>query len=595
MKLPIKESLALLDPKTRRKLPLMTLSFAVAAALDAIGVALFFPLVLALVDPASSAKLPMLGRFFSPTELAEPRFIIFLLACLIACVFVFKNILSVTLLSWQYKVLFTAEAELGSRLYASYLQRPWPSIANRNSSELIRNASVSCSQIFLTFIIPLFTIIVNLLLFCVIFVVLLLVDTPTAVGAAILVAIFGGAYFWVVKAHLHRIGVRFQDANFELLNELKQGIGAGREIRVLGRQDEFVRRLRFSREKYANAQALRNVLTQLPRYYLEVVLVFVVLAIISIMAIVRPVVEIAPVLAVFGFASLRLMDATNAILGAAQQMRIGAPAVIAVSAEFRDKVVAQPGPKELDRSLEKPGETGLVLENVNFAYGRGDQILRNVDLRIEWGECLGIVGKSGSGKSTLFDIMIGLLPPTAGTIRCDGSDIAHQRDAWLARIGYVPQFVYLSDESLRQNIAFGVAEASIDNSRVAKAIELAQLTDFVNQLPRGVVTLVGEQGAAISGGQRQRIGIARALYHDPDVIFMDEATSALDNETESAVVETLESLKGDKTIVVIAHRLSTLKPCDRILLLEDGALRQWGQASEAVDDEHQDCSAGEMQ
>ncbi|PDT07169.1 ABC transporter ATP-binding protein [Rhizobium sp. M1] len=596
MKLPIKESLTLLDPKTRRKLPLMALSFAVAATLDAIGVALFFPLVLALVDPTSSAKLPMLERLFTSTELAEPRFVIFLLACLIACVFVFKNVLAVTLLSWQYKVLFAAEADLGSRLYASYLQRPWPSIANRNSSELIRNASVSCSQIFLTFIIPLFTIIVNFLLFCVIFVVLLVVDTPTAVGAATLVAIFGGGYFWVVKTRLHRIGVRFQDANFELLNELKQGIGAGREIRVLGRQNEFVRRLRFSREKYASVQALRNVLTQLPRYYLEVVLVFVVLSIISIMALVRPVVEIAPVLAVFGFASLRLMDAMSAILGAAQQMRIGAPAVLAVSAEFRDKLLAPPAPKVPDRSFEKPGETGLVLDSIDFAYDRGDKILRNVDLRIEWGECLGIVGKSGSGKSTLFDIMIGLLPPTAGTIRCDGSDIAYQRDAWLARIGYVPQFVYLSDESLRQNIAFGVADAAIDNARVFKAIDLAQLTDFVNQLPRGVDTLVGEQGAAISGGQRQRIGIARALYHDPDVIFMDEATSALDNETESAVVETLESLKTDKTIVVIAHRLSTLKPCDRILLLKDGTLRSWGgRTSEAVDGEQQDYSAEEMQ
>lgn len=594
MKLPIKESLALLDPKTRRKLPLMTLSFALAAALDAIGVALFFPLVLALVDPATAAKVPMLEHFFPSTELAEPRFVIFLLACLIACVFVFKNILSVALLSWQYRVLFAAEAELGGRLYASYLQRPWPSIANRNSSELIRNASVSCSQIFLTFIIPLFTIIVNLLLFCVILVVLLLVDAPTAVGAATLVAIFGGGYFWVVKARLHRIGVRFQDANFELLNELKQGIGAGREIRVLGRQHEFVRRLRFSREKYASVQALRNVLTQLPRYYLEVVLVFVVLAIISMMAVVRPVVEIAPVLAVFGFASLRLMDAANAILGAAQQMRIGAPAVIAVSAEFRDKLVVQADPKELPRS-EKPGETGLVLDGVDFSYGRGDRILRNVDLRIEWGECLGIVGKSGSGKSTLFDIMIGLLPPTGGAIRCDGSDIAHQRDAWLARIGYVPQFVYLSDESLRQNIAFGVAEMAIDNVRVLKAIELAQLADFLNQLPRGVDTLIGEQGAAISGGQRQRIGIARALYHDPDVIFMDEATSALDNETESAVVETLESLKNDKTIVVIAHRLSTLKPCDRILLLKDGALRPWDQKGGNVDGDHQDYSTEEMQ
>jgi len=594
MKLPIKESLALLDPKTRRKLPLMTLSFALAAALDAIGVALFFPLVLALVNPAASAKLPMLAGLLNSGALAEPRLVIFVLACLIACVFMFKNILSVILLSWQYKVLFAAEADLGTRLYARFLQQPWTSIADRNSSELIRNASVSCSQVFLTFIIPMFTIIVNLLLFLVIFACLLLVDAPTAVGATLLVAVFGGGYFLIVKSRLHRLGVRFQDANFELLNELKQGIGAGREIRVLGRQGEFVRRLLHSRENYAGAQASRNVLTQLPRYYLEVILVFVVLAIISTMAMVRPIAEIAPVLAVFGFASLRLMDAASAILGAAQQMRIGAPAVVAVSAEFRDRSVSSTITREMGQNAPRTAETGLVLDGVEFAYGRGENVLKDINLEIAWGECLGIVGKSGSGKSTLFDIMIGLLPPTSGAVRCNGSDILDIRDAWLSRIGYVPQFVYLSDESLRQNIAFGIIEADIDDARVANSIKLAQLSEFVDQLPRGINTPVGEQGATISGGQRQRIGIARALYHDPDVIFMDEATSALDNETESAVVETLESLKGDKTIVVIAHRLSTLKPCDRVLLLKDAKLSPF---EETVAGEHavQDYSTEELQ
>jgi ABC-type bacteriocin/lantibiotic exporter with double-glycine peptidase domain len=268
-------------------------------------------------------------------------------------------------------------------------------------------------------------------------------------------------------------------------------------------------------------------------------------------------------------------------------MRVGAPAVVAVSAEFRDNPVAESGVEKVGSDEQELGETGLVLDAVNFAYDRGDRILDNVNLSIRWGECLGIVGKSGSGKSTLFDIMIGLLPPTSGAVRCDGMDISKRRQTWLSRIGYVPQFVYLSDESLRQNIAFGVEDAAIDDSCVSKAIELAQLNDLVKQLPLGFHTLVGEQGATISGGQRQRIGIARALYHNPDVIFMDEATSALDNETESAVVDTLESLKGDKTIVVIAHRLSTLKSCDRILLLKEGVLWPFDE-NEAAEQEGQD-------
>jgi len=570
MSLPIREALNLLDARTRRRLPLIVASFGVIAALDALGIGLVFPLMVALVDPSSVPSLPGLDavvRFFGADDQAS---IIFLLGGTVAGLFLLKNLLTVLLLRWQFSVLFAAEADVGTRLLQRYLTSPWMSVLNRNSSELIRNASVSTSHVFLSFLMPGFMIVVESILAITVVGLLLFVDARVALVAAVLLLVSGIAYYLVVKTRLHQIGSLFQQANFEVLNHLKQGIGAGREIRVLGREAEFVGELRKSRDLYARTQASRSVLTQIPRYYLESVLVVIVICVIAVATATRPAAEVAPVLALFTVASLRLMNSASRILASVQQVRIGAPAVWAVSAELVDD---RPVPSSSGAVGAKARtESGIVLEGVGFTYGRGAQVLSDVDLQIAWGECIGIVGPSGSGKSTLFDIMIGLLPPTRGSFRVDGLEVGDRIEAWRTRIGYVPQSVYLSDDTLRRNIAFGIPDASIDAESVTRAIGMAQLSELVASLPDGVDTRIGELGAALSGGQRQRVGIARALYHDPDTLFLDEATSALDTETEKQIVETLEALRGRKTLIVIAHRLSTLQSCDRILTLEAGRI-----------------------
>lgn len=574
MSLPIAQSLSLLDSKTRRKLPFMLASFVIVAALDAIGIALFFPLVISLVDQDSAALLPLLGSVV-PSFLAEKSHAVALvLSGTMAALFIIKNGLSVILLRWQFSLLFKAEIALGTKLFEKYLRSPWPQISNRNSSELIRNASVSCSQVFLSFFVPLTTIIVEVILLIAVLVILLFLNAEIALFSAAIISVSGGLYYFFIKSRLHSIGEAFQRANFDVLNELKQGIGAGREVRVLGRQSELIARLYRARVVYANAQSGRNLLNQLPRYYLETILVLVVFIAISLMTFDGDPAKIVPILAVFGVASLRLMSSASKMLGAFQQLRMGAPAVVAVCDEFV-QIGSQMDllPKETSHPPVRC-ESGLILDGVEFRYPGGDLILKGIELHILWGECVGIVGPSGSGKSTLFDVMIGLVPPTTGSVRVDGADIVDKRTAWLSRIGYVPQSVYLSDETLRQSVAFGIPPEEIDDESVRRAIGLARLDEFVDRLPLGMHTRVGEQGAAISGGQRQRIGIARALYHDPDVLFFDEATSALDGETEKLVVESIEMLRGSKTIVVIAHRLSTLSSCNRILTMSDGMLEE---------------------
>lgn len=577
--LPLGKSLTLLDPGTRRKLPLLLASFAILAALDAAGIALFFPLVVSLVDNSSDGQFQALASFLPSSLAGASAAPAFLFSGLIAFVFVIKNFLSVFLLKWQYDFLFAAEAELGRKLFEKYLRGPWPSISNRNSSELIRNASTSCSHVFLSFLIPMITIFAEILLLVILLGALLFFYVEVAFAAALIIVALSSVYYYFIKRRLNLVGEQFQRASFEVLNELKQGIGAGREVRVLGRQDELVRRLARARRTYARSQSDRSLFTQLPRYYLETALVLVFFAAMSLMTANQKMADIVPLLTVFGVASLRLMNSASKLLGAAQQLRMGAPAVMAVWHEFHNGTISG-APVPVGRRadiVETSAEHGLILEDVSLAYPGGTWILQGLNLAVNWGECVGIIGPSGSGKSTLFDVMIGLLPPASGSVRADGVEISSNLDAWLSRIGYVPQSVYLSDESLRQNVAFGIPDEEIDDRRVEQALKLARLDQFVSSLPLGAQTMVGEQGAAISGGQRQRIGIARALYHDPDVLLFDEATSALDGDTERLVVESIEALRGQKTIVVIAHRMSTLAPCDRVLTMLDGRLQELSQ------------------
>lgn len=570
---PLHQAIDLLDAKTRRSMPLLIGSFALVAIFDALSIGLIFPLVLALVDGNSLERVSWLAWIASAMGTTDRGTVILALAVAIGLLFVVKNVVSAALVSWQYSILFDAEAEVGVRLYIRYLTMPWRQLADRNSSELIRNASTSASHAFLSFIIPGLTILVEGGLTVTVLIMLVLVDPLVATTSFLLVAVAGAIYYLMVRRGLAKVGSDFQHASFNLLNELKQGIGAGRELRVLGRTDEFVRQMREARDVYSTAQAKRNFLTQLPRYYLESVLVVVVIAAIGLAVSTRSIADVAPLMALFGVAALRLMTSASRILASVQQVRIGVEPLGVVHADLF-------GPESLKTHL--PSATvqheggGLHLQDVHFSYRPDRPALKGVNLHIPAGRSVGIVGPSGSGKSTLIDIILGLLQPDTGSVTANGKDISTDLSGWRATIGYVPQNIYLTDDTLRRNVAFGLAEADIDDAAVNRAIRLAQLEEFVATLPLGIASNVGEQGAFLSGGQRQRIGIARALYHNPSVLLMDEATSALDSETENTIVAAIEALRADKTVIVVAHRLSTVRRCDLLVVMEAGAIVETG-------------------
>ncbi|MGP1255681.1 MAG: ABC transporter ATP-binding protein [Kiloniellales bacterium] len=555
------------------------------ATFDALGIGLVFPLILALVDATAVERVELLERLSALLGTDGQRELVEALGLTIGALFVLKNVVSILLVRWQFRLISRAEADAGVRLLQRYLTCSWPSISQRNSSELIRNASTSTSQVFLSVIVPSLTLCVEGLVALALLAVLLTVEPLVALTSLGLISVFAGGYFAGIRRILSRTGEMYQEALFGLLNHLKQGILAGREIRVLDRRQEFLRQLTAVRGSYAVAQARVYFFAQAPRYYLETVLVVLVLVAISLTLATRSMTDVAPVIAVLGVAALRLTASASRLLAAAQQVRIGLPALQAVHRDLcqLDSEDLQPAPIPATSSASTSEETGLILDHVTFAYSDRPAV-KEVSLAISWGESVGVVGPSGSGKSTLIDLILGLLTPQAGTVLVDGRDQRSVMAAWRARIGYVPQHIYLTDDSLRRNIAFGLHDAEINEAKVLAAVQMADLESTVESLPHGLDALVGEHGTTLSGGQRQRVGIARALYHDPDVLILDEATSALDNETERTVIEAVESLRGRKTVIVVAHRLTTVRRCDRIVLMSEGRVTATGGFAELARD-----------
>jgi ABC-type multidrug transport system fused ATPase/permease subunit len=352
---------------------------------------------------------------------------------------------------------------------------------------------------------------------------------------------------------------------------LQQGLGGAKDVKLLGREDDFLRQYKNHSDHIALVGQRMQTLTQLPRLWIELLAMIGLASIVLIMvAQGKSIGAIAPTLGLFAAAAFRLMPSVNRILNYTQSMRYGLATTNTLYTELKLNSSAPNGATTIIAPWQK-----ITLCDVCFTYPNAlTPALNHLSLAIQRGETVGFVGPSGSGKSTLVDAVLGLLTPSAGTILVGNSDIQNNLRGWQNQIGYVPQSIYLTDDSLRRNVAFGLADDKIDNIAVARAIRSAQLEEFVCTLPEGLETVVGERGIRLSGGQRQRIGIARALYHDPSVLVLDEATSALDTATEQGVMEAITALHGTKTILIVAHRLSTVEHCDRLYRLECGAMTE---------------------
>jgi ABC-type multidrug transport system fused ATPase/permease subunit len=411
--------------------------------------------------------------------------------------------------------------------------------------------------------------------------VLLLLVEP--VGALIVVSVIGAAawlFHRLTRNHIERWGKERLFHDGFRFQHLQQGLSAVKDVKLLGREEEFLAQYRRHNKLSARAARLQSTIQQLPRLWLEVLAVAGLAALVLVMlGQGRDIGTILPTLAVFGAAAFRLMPTVNRMISSVQSLRYGLSVIDTLYEEFKLYV---PVPSSVVRE-KLSFEDALEVENVWFKYsGASEPSIQNLSVMIRKGESIGFIGPSGAGKSTLIDLLLGLLEPDSGEIKLDGTNILNALRSWQDQIGYVPQSMFLTDDSLRRNVAFGLAEEQIDEAAVWRALRAAQLDGFVQTLPDGLDTVVGERGVRLSGGQRQRIGIARALYHDPSVLVLDEATSSLDTMTENSVMQAVRSLKGSKTIIIVAHRLSTVEYCDRLYRLESGKVVEQGKPGEML-------------
>ena len=491
-----------------------------------------------------------------------------------------KNGLFLFLTYFQSRFVFGQAARLGSHLLGNYLHSPYADHLNRNSADLITVTDIAVDQVANRVFLGGVNAITEGLIIVGISILLLIIEPAIMLLSMVVLGSLFLVFFLVVQRRMTEYGARDVILRRERLQCAQQAIDGFKEIKVLGRQEFFLREFLRVRTVHAKLVAATVTLQQLPRLAIETVVVTAIMCVvIGLLLYGRDSTSIVGTLSLFAVAAFRLMPTLTRFLMASNNIKFGIKAVERVAVDY-----APPAGSEGTAGAPiPPPATGIEVRRVSFGYSETAPILHDVSATIRRGDSVGIVGASGAGKSTLVDILLGLLSPSGGAILVDGRDIAEDIDGWQRHIGYVPQSIALVDDTIRRNVAFGLDDAEIDEEKIWNALGQAQLKEFVQSLPLGLDTVVGERGARLSGGQQQRIGIARALYRDPEIIVMDEATSALDSETEAEISNAVQRLRGEKTVILIAHRLSTLRDCDRLILLENGRLVDSGSFTELMD------------
>lgn len=517
---------------------------------------------------------PLLSRLGNPSQtelLLGGLAVLFIVYLLKVCFLAFMAFC-------QARFVAGLQASLNQQLFAIYLSQPWPFHLERNSAELIRN--VDSIQSFAITCTALMMLLTELLVVLGVVGLLVYFEPTGAVVVGVVLGLSAVLYDVITRSRLIQWGARRHRHHAMVLRHLQEGLGGVKDVKVLGCEKNLLERFAIDAEGLARMNSRQVLFQQIPRLWYELLAVAALCVLTAVMIWQgRPIASLVPILGLFGTAAFRLLPSVNRLALSAQQLRFSD----ALVSTLQQELGIHAGNLWPSRGPALDFADSIRLDHISYQYsgGRG-RALDDVCLRIPRGASVGIIGGSGAGKSTLVDVILGLLQPTSGSVSVDGSDIARRTRSWLNAIGYVPQQIYLADDTLRRNIAFGLRDEEIDEAAIARAVEVAQLKTFVSTLPEGLDTVVGERGVRLSGGQRQRIGIARALYYDPPVLVLDEATSALDAETEKEVMDAVNSLHGQKTLVIVAHRLSTIARCDTIYRLENGRLIASGSAKEIL-------------
>ena len=548
--------------------------------MESFGLGLIFPLVNLMIEPEILNEYIEIKNFFLSFGIDSEIELITCLMIIFSLIYFIKTGLLLYILFKQADFSQDVALSVSSKLFKNYLNQDYITNLNINSATLIRNTVTEVQQ--------LTTVIQNGLLLATeiaisfsILMTLLYIDPVGASSVFVFLFILGFLFYKSVKGYIYKLGLKKLNADESRTVHMVQGYNAIKEIKIYQKEYFFTKKFIYFNSVYYNLFKKVIVIGQVPRLYLELIAVLgLSLFVIINISIGTEIQNTIAILSVFALAAFRLMPSVNRILTNLQAIKYAVPSINLLYEIFVNFKETKNEEHPLDNK-EFNNSHQIRINNLSYKYPKTDSYaLKNIYLEISSGSTIGIIGESGSGKSTLVDVLIGLLKPNSGSIEFENIDINKNIEQWLSVVGYVPQTIFLIDDSLKRNIAFGIEDEIIDLNKLNSAIKQSQLSDFVNSLPNGINSIVGERGAKLSGGQRQRIGIARALYNDPKVLILDEGTSALDSNTEKQIMNSIDLLKGNKTIILIAHRYSTLEKCDKIYKISNGEVVKKGSYQE---------------
>ena len=579
----LKKIFELLNTKEKRSAYFLLGLMIFGSVLEIVSLGLLPGFIAIVSTPGIIEKYIWVKNALTNLQITSQKELILYGSIIIIIVFVAKNLFAAYLINKRVNYVSGIQLRLSSELLRLYYNAPFTFHLNRNTTNLLNMLSDEVRLLVTNVLLPCLGLIMDILFTVSTLLLLIMVEPMISISAFVIFGLAGIGYWYAVRKKSLKYGSQLSHMRSELNKRIIEGFGGLKDARVLNRESFFMNKTKESFQKTTEASMHQQIVGQMSRPVIETIAILGMLSIVIIVVLQgRPMASVLSVLALFAIAAMRLLPTVNNIIAGYAGIRTFIHTVGPVYADFKSL-----GKEE--NILENENETLLPfnhvisINDIEYTYPNTEQpSVKDISLQIKKGEAIGFVGSSGAGKTTLVDILLGLLKPQNGKIEVDGIDVFNDIRAWQKNIGYIPQSIFLADNTIKRNIAFGIEDDEIEDTKLWDAIKAAQLDTLIGELPAGLETEIGERGVRLSGGQRQRMGIARALYHNPQILIMDEATSALDNITEKYVVEAIERLKGDRTIITIAHRLTTVKNCDCLYLMKDGKIIAKGSYDELL-------------
>ena len=556
---------------------LLCVGLFIGALFELVGISFITELITLITDPSKIHSTAIFQKVYDILNLKSDREFFLWLVIGLIFVYIVKNAFLLWINYVQYTFVFNNQLRLSGRLIDCYMKKPYTYHLDKNSAEMVRNVMLDTERFF-QMLLSVFSMLSEVLVSLLLCIYLFVVDWFITISVVAILGIFSIFYLLLFKNKAKEYGQINQLYDGKMHQSINQALGAVKDIKILHREKYFSNAFIGYGKKKMRAVRNNNVLGQAPKYLIETITIGAVLLVI-VLKIYRgeDLTSMIPQLAAFAIAAFKLLPSVSKINNYLNLVIFLKPSVDLIYRDIKDtedmKNFELTDAALPDDFFANNHPDSVSVESLYYRYPHTERdVLRDVTFDIPLGSSVGLIGPSGAGKSTLADIILGILTPTQGTVSYGAMNVHEHPLKWSKKLAYIPQSIFLSDETIRNNVAFGIEEEDIDEAKVWEALEEAQLKEFVESLPDGLDTEVGERGVRLSGGQRQRIGIARALYDNPEILVLDEATSALDSETETAVMEAIDRLAGRKTLIIIAHRLTTIRNCDLIFKVEDGQI-----------------------